>query len=111
MSETVELPWIDEPVELAEAVELIAHADEDDKDVVADLVDRVERVERQLARLQDGSTVECPSCGADDDVYKAGVGAALLASTDSLGPKNAKALNQESHVCLECREAFTPPLD
>lgn len=111
MNETVELPWIDEPVELSEAIELIARADESDEETIEDLVGRVERLERRIARLEDGSTVECPSCGQGDQVYKASVGAALLARNGVLSDTNAHVLNQDSHICLDCREAFTPPVD
>ena len=108
MSETVELPWVDEPVELAEAVEMIARADEADEDAIEKVSDRVERLERRVQGLEDGSNAECPSCGSTDEVFKAGVGAAKLASQDALSEKNADALNRESHVCLDCRESFTP---
>jgi Mrp family chromosome partitioning ATPase len=109
MSRTVELPWVDEPVELAEAVELIARADEADADVIEDVSDRVAQLERRVQGLEDGSDAECPSCGSAEDVFKSGVGAAKLASQDALSDKNADALNRESHVCLDCRESFTPP--
>lgn len=108
MSETVELPWVDEPVELAEAVEMIARADEADEDAIEDVSARVERLERRVSGLEDANDVECPSCGETDDVYKAGIGAAKLASMDALNDANARALNGESHVCLECRKSFTP---
>jgi hypothetical protein len=107
-AETVELPWVDEPVELAEAVEMIARADEADEDVIEAVTDRVERLERRVAGLEDGTGVECPNCGGTDDVYKAGIGAARLASQGALDDENARALNGESHVCLECRKSFTP---
>ncbi|WP_232702616.1 hypothetical protein [Halobacterium wangiae] len=110
-SETVQLPWIDEPVELSEAVELIAQADNDDDDTIKKLRSRVKQLERRTAGLEDGSSVSCPSCGSSDQVYKAGVGAALLASRDSLSESSAKALNQDSHVCLDCRKGFTPHAD
>lgn len=111
MSETVDLPWVDEPVELAEAVEMIARADEADEDVIEDVSARVDKLQRRVARLEDGSQVECPSCGSADDVYKAGIGAAKLASQGALSDKNGTALNRESHVCLECRKSFTPSSD
>ena len=107
----VELPWLDEPVELAEAVEMIAHADEADEDAIEDVADRVERLERRVAGLEDGTDVACPSCDEPDDVYKAGVGAARLADQGALDEENARALNGESHVCLECRTSFTPARD
>lgn len=107
-SETVEIPWVDEPVELSEAVEMIARAGEDDDKAIRKVVDRVDALERRVAGLEDGSAVECPVCDETDDVYKAGVGAAKLASQDALSDANADALNSESHVCLDCREAFTP---
>jgi len=108
MSETVELPWVDEPVELAEAVEMIARADQADEDAIESVTDRVERLERRVSGLEDGSDAECPSCGSADEVCKSGVGAARLAAQDALSDKNADALNRESHVCLDCRESFTP---
>ena len=106
--ETVELPWMDEPVALSEAVELVARAGQDDEEVIRSVADRVAELERRVAGLEDGTTVECPACGNDDEVFKAGVGAAKLASQDALDDANADALNGESHVCLDCREAFTP---
>lgn len=111
MTETVDLPWIDEPVELSEAVEMIARADEEDDDAVSDVADRVDRLERRVDGLEDGSSIECPTCGAADDVYTAGVGAALLANEGNLDDDNAAALNRSSHVCLDCRRAFTPAAD
>ncbi len=108
MSEQVELPWLDEPVDLAEAVELIAQADEDDEETIQVVKKRVERLERRTSNLEDGSSIECPSCGDSDEVYKAGVGAAKLVGKDALSDTNLDALNRESHVCLDCRETFTP---
>lgn len=110
-SEKVNVPWIDEPVELSEAVEMIAQADEDDEDAIQDLAARVDRLERRIAALEDGSSIECPSCDSEDAVYKAGVGAAILASLDSLSDANADALNRDSHVCIDCRKSFTPAFD
>lgn len=111
MSETVDLPWIDEPVELSEAIELIAQADEDDEAAIQEVTTRLDRIERRIATLEGRTSVTCPSCGSDADVYRAGVGAALLASYDSLSETNADALNSESHVCLDCRKSFTPDVD
>jgi hypothetical protein len=110
-AQTVDLPWIDEPVELAEAVEMIARADQDDEDVVKDVSERVEALSGRVDRLEDASSVSCPSCGETDAVYKAGVGAALLANDGNLSEKNAAALNRDSHVCLDCRKGFTPSAD
>lgn len=111
MSQKVNVPWIDEPVEISEAVEMIAQADEDDEGAIKDLKNRVERLERRIDALEDGTSTECPSCGSTDAVYKAGVGAAKLASKDALSDANADALNSESHVCLDCRESFTPSFE
>lgn len=111
MTETVQLPWIDEPVELSEAIELIAQADDDDDDAIRNIAGRIEKLERRIATLEDGSAVECPSCESTEDVYKAGVGAAVLASKDALSDANADTLNSESHVCLACRKSFTPDPD
>lgn len=108
MTEEVKLPWLDEPVELAEAVELIAQADEDDEQTIQDVRNRVEQLERRVSNLEDSSEIECPSCESKEDVAKAGVGAAKLATKDALSEANMNALNSESHVCLECRESFTP---
>lgn len=110
-NETVDVPWIDEPVALPEAVEMVARADQDDEEVIQELSDRVEELSERVERLEDGSTVSCPNCGESDDVYKAGVGAALLANDGELGEKNATALNRDSHVCLDCRKGFTPSAD
>ena len=111
MGETVELPWLDEPVELAEAVEMIARADEADEDAIETVSERVEQLERRVDALEDGTGVECPACGETGDVYKSGVGAARLANQDALDEENAQALNGESHVCLGCRTSFTPARD
>ena len=108
MSEKVNVPWIDEPVELSEAVEMIAQADEDDEDAIQDLAARVDRLERRIAALEDGTSIECPSCDDEQEVYKAGVGAAILAGKDALSDANADALNKDSHVCIDCRKSFTP---
>ena len=111
MSDSVQLPWIDEPVELSEAVELMAQADEDDQDQLEDLQERIERLESQMEMLVDPASVSCPSCEEDDEVFTAGVGAARLANDGSLSKKNARAINNETHVCLSCGESFTPPLE
>lgn len=109
--EQVELPWLDEPVELTEAIELIAQADEDDEQTLQKLKRRVEKLERRVATLEDSSSVECPSCGSEEEVYKAGVGAAKLATKNALNKTNVDALNSASHVCLDCRESFTPTVE
>ena len=111
MSETVELPWLDEPVHLSEAVEMIAQADEDDEQTIQDVKHRIERLERRLQVLEDASDVTCPSCGGDEEVYKAGVGAAKLVEQDALSETNVDALNRESHVCIECGTSFTPAVE
>lgn len=111
MSEQVELPWLDEPVELADAVELVAQADEDDEQTIQELEDRVEYLERRIDTFVDSSSVECPSCGGTESVHKAGVGAAKLATEDALSDANVDALDSASHVCLDCRKSFTPSLE
>ena len=111
MSEQIDLPWLEDPVELTEAVELIAQADEDDEQTIQEVKEHVERLERRVETLVDSSAVECPSCGSSEDVYKAGVGAAKLVTMDALSEKNVDALNSESHVCLDCRESFTPSVE
>ena len=111
MSERVELPWLDEPVELAEAVELVAQAGEDDGQAIRDVAERIDYLERRVGTLVDASSVECPSCGATDPVSKAGVGAAQLAARDALSDANVAALNSESHVCIDCAQSFTPQLE
>lgn len=107
----VTVPWIDEPLELEEAIEAIAGASEDDQEQLERLENRLDRIERRIEALEDGSAVTCPSCGSDEAVYTSGVGAAKLASDGSLSDANADALNGESHVCLDCREAFTPTFE
>ena len=111
MSERIELPWLDEPVELPEAVELIAQADEDDERTIEAVKERAETLERRVEVLEDSTDVTCPSCDSPDGVCKAGVGAAKLATKDALSDANVEALNGESHVCLDCREAFTPTVE
>lgn len=111
MSETVRLPWIDEPVELAEAVELLARADEADEETIQEVTRRVGTLEDRVTSLEGGNEVECPSCGSEANVYKAGVGAAVLATKDALSDGNAEALDGESHVCLDCRKSFTPAVE
>lgn len=110
-SEKVTLPWIDEPVDLSEAVELVAQASDDDDNAIQNVSERVEQLERRVETLEDGTTPPCPSCENGGTVYKAGVGAAKLASNGSLDDANADALNRESHVCLDCRKSFTPSFD
>lgn len=107
----VTLPWIDEPMEPEEAIEALGEASVDDGEHLDDLEERIERLERRIGALEDGSSVECPECGSDESVYKAGVGAAKLADDGSLTDGSADALNRESHVCLNCQESFTPTFD
>ena len=150
----VEIPWMDEPLPVDEAVEVVAQAFNEDADETEELEDRVERVEGRLDDLEgrvesgaadeseadadsesdadadtdadselsdrvetlercvdlsnDATQVSCPSCGSSDDVLKDGVAAAVLVRRGSLSDKNIGALNQESHLCLSCRKAFTP---
>ncbi len=112
MSEqVVELPWLEEPVDIAEAVELIAQADEADEETIQEVTARVENLDRRITSLEDGHSIECPSCGSAEEVYKAGVGAAKLVTKDALSDTNLDALNRESHVCLTCRETFTPAVE
>ncbi|PSQ04513.1 hypothetical protein BRC97_11045 [Halobacteriales archaeon QS_6_71_20] len=111
MTETVDIPWIDEPVELAEAVELVARAGQVDEEVVEEITARVDRIERRIDALEDGSSVTCPSCESGEAVYTAGVGAAKLAAGGSLDDSNAAALDRDSHVCLDCHRAFTPTVE
>jgi hypothetical protein len=104
----VTLPWIDEPMALAEAIETVAQASEDDDDHIENIETRIEQLEQRADGLEDGSSVECPDCEGSDSVYKAGVGAAKLANDGKLSEQSATALNQDSHVCLGCNKAFTP---
>lgn len=108
MTDDIELPWIEESVELPEAVELVAHAGYHDEAMVEELRERVDRLENWVTVLTDASGVDCPTCEQTDEVYKAGVGAAKLANDGNLTAENANALNVESHVCLRCQESFTP---
>lgn len=153
MGETeVEIPWMDEPLPVAEAVEVVAQAFNEDADETEELEDRIERLEGRLDDLEgrvesedadaetetdtdtgtdtgdadsglsdrvetlercvdlsnDATQVTCPSCESGDDVLKDGVAAAVLVRRGSLSDKNVGALNQESHLCLSCRKAFTP---
>lgn len=137
----VEIPWMDEPLPVAEAVEVIARAFDEEADDAEELIDRVERLEGRLDEMEsrlddvetdasseveesdiigriealercvaastDGTAVSCPSCGSDDRVLKSGVAAAVLVRKEAL-PDNVGALNEESHLCLSCRTAFTP---
>ncbi|MDL5363698.1 hypothetical protein [Halalkalicoccus sp. NIPERK01] len=109
--EEITLPWIDEPMDVEEAVEALGQASVDDGDHLEALEERIERLERRVDALEDGSSIECPDCGRTEAVYKSGVGAAKLANDGGLSDANADALNQESHVCLDCRESFTPAFD
>lgn len=109
--EEVEIPWLAEPVPLAEAVEALARAMDEDADAQVDLREHVEEVERRVGALEDGSSVTCSSCGRDDEVLKAGVAAARFADEGVLSEANVRALNRESHVCLACHEAFTPHVE
>lgn len=107
----ITLPWIDEPMDLEEAVEALGRASVDDGEHLETLETRIERLERRISALEDGSSVECPECGSDESVYKAGVGAAKLANDGALTDASADALNEESHVCLDCHESFTLAFD
>lgn len=134
----VNVPWIDEPLPLSEAVETVANTVEDDAerwerleervgefeeienridelDRLTERIDdldrheeRIDALERRAEALEDGTAIECPSCGSADDVLKAGVAAGKLASEGALSEANVDALNAESHVCLACSESFTP---
>lgn len=108
MSDDIQLPWIEDSVELPEAVELVAHAGYHDEAVLEEMRGRVERLEAWIHILTDPSDVECPSCEETSNVFTAGLGAAKLANDGNLSPENAEALNMDSHVCLECQESFTP---
>lgn len=104
----VDIPWLSEPLPLAEAVEAIARAMDEDANEQVDLREHVEAIDRRIGALEDASAVECPSCGRADDVLKAGIAAAKFADEGVLSAANVRALNEESHVCLSCHEAFTP---
>ena len=145
MGETqVQLPWMEEPIPLDEAVEAVAQVsneDADDTEMLADRVeelsDRMEEIDDRVDTLSDGAEtsesteeseragrvetleqcvetandatgVECPNCEEGNDVLKSGVAAAVLVQRDALSDKNVQALNQESHLCLSCKKAFTP---
>ena len=107
----ITLPWIDEPMDTEEAIEALGQASIDDGEHLEDLEARIERLEQRAAALEDGTSVECPSCGSSDSVYKSGVGAAKLASNGSLSDSTAAALNQHSHVCFDCQTSFTPTFE
>ncbi len=146
MGETqVQLPWMEEPIPLDEAVEAVAQVsneDADDTEMLADRVEelsdrmeelddrvdtlsdgaeaagstegesgvtqRVETIERCVETANDATGVACPDCEEGDEVLKSGVAAAVLVRRDALSEKNIKALNQESHLCMSCKKAFTP---
>ncbi|MEM4781707.1 MAG: hypothetical protein QXG03_09140 [Halalkalicoccus sp.] len=110
-TDDITLPWIDEPMDVEEAVEALAQASVDDGEHLEELEDRIERLEHRVGGLVDGSSIECPECESVESVYKAGVGAARLANDGNLSEKSADALNKESHVCLDCRESFTPSFE
>ena len=101
------LPWMEEPLPIEDAVEALAQTSEEDAEEVEHLEERIADLEARLAALEDGTGVECPSC-EDGEVLKSGVGAAKLVREGSLSESNVEALNQESHVCLDCGESFTP---
>lgn len=142
-----QLPWLDEPLPLDEAVETLAHAyneEAEDTDALHERIDdiserlegleqqvdelegqveasdgdsesapegireRVEHLEQCVATSNDATDATCPDCEEDDQVLKAGVAAAVLLENDALSDTNVEALNQESHLCLSCRKAFTP---
>lgn len=127
----VNVPWIDEPLSLSEAIETVANTVQDDaerwvrleervgefeeiEERIAELErleERIDALERRAEAIEDGTGIECPSCGSADDVLKAGVAAGKLASEGALSEANVKALNAESHVCLACSESFTPVVD
>ncbi len=101
----VELPWIDEPMPVSEAVELLGRTTEDDAET---LNERLSDLQGRVDDLEDGTDATCPYCEKGDDVLKSGVAAGKLADEGSLSEANVAALNRYSHVCMECRKAFTP---
>lgn len=101
----VELPWLDEPMPISEAVETLAYATQDDAEA---LEAQLDDVRERVAALENAGELTCPNCGSDEDVLKAGVAAARLADQGALSENNVDALNQYSHLCLSCRNAFTP---
>ena len=139
----VQLPWIDEPIPLDEAIEAVAQVSNEEADDTEMLVDRVEElsermdelsdrvetlsdsdggeadeqsgmservetIERCIETSNDSTGVTCPSCEEDGESLKSGIAAAVLLRRDALSDKNIRTLNQESHICLSCKTAFTP---
>lgn len=112
MSESeVELPWMDEPLDLDEAIEAVARASQEDAVEYEEIQAAVETLKRRVTALENATTVECPSCERADEVLKSGVAAGKLARDGSLSDANIDALNQTSHVCLDCGESFTPSFE
>lgn len=133
----VELPWMDDPVPVSEAVEIVARASmEDSRELTAlreqvegdgasvetegkpgsegedggstdDLRDEMNQLRMRVDALESSSGIECPNCGADG-VMKAGVAAAVFVKERRLSEANVAALDEAPLVCVECMTAFAP---
>lgn len=134
----VELPWMDDPVPVSEAIEIVARASMEDSQELTALREQVEG---------DGASVDADegeSGGGKDDgpsgddhrdeidqlrtrvdalesssgiecpncgadgVMKAGVAAAVFVKERRLSEANVAALDEAPLVCTECMTAFAP---
>lgn len=126
----VEIPWMDGPMPVSEAVEAVAQAsmedsreldtlqseiegdgvdpDESERGDVEELRADLDELGERVSHLESTSGVDCPSCEAADSVMKSGVAAAVFVRNGRLSENNVAALNEAPFVCVECMTAFAP---
>lgn len=134
----VELPWMDDPVPVSEAVEIVARASMEDSQELTALRERVEGngasvetdekepesesddtrsgddLEEKVDQLRTRVDALESSSGIEcpncgaDGVMKAGVAAAVFVKERRLSEANVAALDETPLVCVECMTAFAP---
>jgi len=134
----VELPWMEDPVPVSEAVEIVARASMEDSRELTALREQIEgngasvdtdedepggqeddsgsgddlreEVDRLRRRVDYLESSSGIECPncGDDGVMKAGVAAAVFVEEGRLTDANVAALDEAPLVCAECMTAFAP---
>lgn len=134
----VELPWMDDPVPVSEAIEIVARASMEDSQELTALREQVEGdgASVDADERESGSEGDDGQSGDDhrgeidqlrtrvdalesssgikcpncgaDGVMKAGVAAAVFVKERRLSEANVAALDEAPLVCTECMTAFAP---